>query len=732
MKIKRFLMGVMAMMLVALSGLYFISCRDDDDSDKKELVNNGGENNGGEKIDVPQELLGAWICIQYMNVPQNNEIYVFNADGTGKILYGVNTSNNTAQRVSIFDYTYNRQKSTLTIHYNLSETTGEYVLAFLDDKTMTLTEIFNGIPSEYYVYLFNCYKGSLPTVDAIPSTPTGVTASADSSSISVSWQSVSGVNSYKIYRSSSANGSYSLIGTVSSASYRDYSPMSGYNYYKVSAVNDKGESQQSSYASCYFTGEGGGGNSALSTPTGVTATVDGSSILVSWQSVNGADIYMVYRSSSANGSYSIIGTTPSTKYSDNSPISGYNYYKVSACNKKEKSQQSNYVSCYFTDDGGGANSVPSTPTGLSAVVDGSSISVSWQSVSGANSYNIYRSLSAYGSYSLIGTASSASYRDYSPMSGYNYYKVSAVNDKGESQQSNYAPCNYTDGGGDSTVPNAPTGITVSNEGNNYVPYIRISWSSVSNATSYKVYRSSSANGSYSQIGSSTPDTYMYDNNPMSGNNYYKVKAVNSAGESPYSSYVVYNNNPEFSPCPPTVKVSGTTSQTVTWTNPTSNGCGKPTSYEVYKEDPYTGKYELKKTTTTTSYSPLNSDIHPGMNMYAIKAINNSGSDVGYAYSQEVTLAKPSSFSAQKQGSNQIKFTWSKVAWATGYQIFMSTSASGSYYIQEQVDDGNQTSVTINYPGTSGTTYYFKIRAIHQSKLVSFTYSDYTTYKSVKF
>ena len=377
----------------------------------------------------------------------------------------------------------------------------------------------------------------------------------------------------------------------------------------------------------------------------------------------------------------------------------------------------------------------SSPTGVTASVDGSSILISWQSVSGATKYKIYRSSSANGSYSLIGESSTTSYRDNSPVSGYNYYKVSAVNNNGESQQSSYASCNFTSGGGNSTAPNAPTGVTVSNEGNASIPSIRISWSSVSNATGYKVYRSSSANGSYSQIGSQTSNTYMFDNNPMSGNNYYKVKALNSSGESSFSSYALFNNDPEFSPCPPTVKVSGTTSQTVTWTNPTSNGCGKPTSYEVYKENPYTGQLEFKKTTTSTSYSPSSSDIHPGMNCYAVKAINNMGYVIGQALSQEAPLAKPSSFTAQKSGA-YLKFTWSKVAWATGYQIFVSSSASGSYSIFTQVDDGSQTSLTIDlikdYPISSGATLYYKIRAIHQSKLISFYYSDQTTYKSVKF
>lgn len=628
-------MGIIAMMVVALNSLYLISCGDDDDGiDKKELVNNDGENNGGgdnnegEKTDVPQELLRGW----QRTDPQTGirSICYFNSDGTGKQYIGVEsrsidreTFETIAQSVSDFVYSYKRQNSTLTLNGT------EYVLAFQNSNTRMTLSI-----NDVDVMTFYSYSGDIPKIEQDSSIPTGVTATVDGSSILVSWQSVSGAKSYKIYRSSSANGSYSLIGTASSASYKDNSPISGYNYYKVSAVSDKGEGQQSSYAVCNYTN-------------------------------------------------------------------------------------------------GGGNTVPSTPTGVTASVNGSSILLSWQPVSNANSYKIYLSSSAYGSYSLIGTVSSTSCRVNSPISGYNYFKVSAVNNIGESQQSSYAVCNYTGG---STIPNAPTGVTVSNEGNNYYPSIRISWSSVSNATSYNVYRSSSANGSYSQIGSSSY-TYMYDNNPMSGNNYYKVKAVNSAGESQYSSYAVYNNNPEFSPCPPTVKVSGTTSQTVTWTNSTSNACGEPTSYEVYKEDPYTGKYEFKKTTTYTSYSPSSSDIHPGKNWYAIKAINNSGADIGYAYSQEVPLAKPSSFTAQKSGS-YLKFTWSKVAWATGYQIFESSSASGSYSIFTQVDDGSQTSLTIDlikdYPISSGTTRYYKIRAIHQSKLVSFDYSDQTTYKSVKF
>lgn len=526
------------MIMVALNGWYLVSCGGDDDGiEKNENVNNGGDDNGGGNAKAPKELIGAW--------QRSGSIYVFKNDGTGKIYNGWNYANNTAESIADFTYSYNNQNATLTYLGN------NYTLAFKNENTKMDWSINGEVIMVFYIY-----EGELPKVggnedsgdegnddnsEQVPSTPTSVTARVDGSTISISWQSVSGANSYKIYRSTSAYGSYSLIGTAISASYRDSSPVSGYNYYKVSAVNVYGESQQSGYASCNYT------------------------------------------------------------------------------------------------DSNNDNTVPSVPSGLSAVVDGSAISISWYSVSGANSYKVYRSTSAYGSYSLVGTVYSASYRDSSPVSGYNYYKVSAVNNYGESQQSSYVSCNYTSGGGI-----------------------------------------------------------------------------------------------EYSPCPPTVKVSGTTSQTVTWTNPTSSGCGKPTKYEVYKRNPNTGSYELKKTITSTSYSPSSADIHPGKNMYGIKAINNTGSDTGVAYSQDVPLAKPSTFSAQKQGSNQIKFTWSKVTWATGYQIHMSSSASGSYYAKEEVDDGTKTSVTIDLPGASGQTYYFKIKAFFTSYWSDRIYSDLSTYKSVTF
>ncbi len=525
-------------------------------------------------------------------------------------------------------------------------------------------------------------------------------------------------------------------------------PANGYIFKKW---ND-GNTQDSRYISvwgdatyiAYFEEQ----NTNISAPTGVTASIyedeDGVFVYVKWNSVSNAVKYNIYYSQTSSGSYSNIGNVTSNYCYITNPNT-HNYVKVTAVNSNgTESNMSNYAYCYYNGGGGGGGTtVPNAPTGVTATNVGTSsspqIEISWNSVSNATSYKVYRSSSASGTYSLLGSTSSTYQYDNNPMSGYNYYKVKAVNSAGESSYSSYAYYNNTGGGGGTTVPNAPTGVTATNVGTSTSPQIEISWNSVSNATSYKVYRSSSASGTYSLLGS-TSSTYKYDNNPMSGYNYYKVKAVNSAGESSYSSYAYYNNTggggggTSYSPCPPTVSVSGTSTQTVTWTVPTSYGCGTPTSFEVYKYAPCSSTWELKTTTTSHTYNCSSSNIHPGYNKYIVKAINSQGSAQStMAISTLVSLAKPSSFSVQKLSGGYIKFTWTAVPKATGYQIFEHYSATGNYTILDQVSDGSTTTLTLYYPASSGSTQYFKIRAYFDCDGVGGPiYSDLTSYQVVHF
>lgn len=183
------------------------------------------------------------------------------------------------------------------------------------------------------------------------------------------------------------------------------------------------------------------------------------------------------------------------------------------------------------------------PTNVQAYVNNGEVTITWQSVSGASAYSVWRSSSANGSYSkLVFGVSGTSHTDSYPNVGYNYYKVKALGGGDiESNFSSYTSV-YVEKKEETPIvqkPDAPTGVTVSNVGNNYYPDVVIRWNEVSGADKYYVYRSSSANGSYSKIATVQWNVYTDDAAPTNKASYYKVKAVNSAGESPYSSYAKY-------------------------------------------------------------------------------------------------------------------------------------------------------------------------------------------------
>jgi hypothetical protein len=84
------------------------------------------------------------------------------------------------------------------------------------------------------------------------------------------------------------------------------------------------------------------------------------------------------------------------------------------------------------------------------------------------------------------------------------------------------------------VPDTPTGLVTTGA---TVSSITLSWSSVSGADGYYVYRSSGADGSYNQVGS--PSSASYTDTGLSANStyYYKVAAYNAGGTSDQSDYI---------------------------------------------------------------------------------------------------------------------------------------------------------------------------------------------------
>ena len=229
--------------------------------------------------------------------------------------------------------------------------------------------------------------------------------------VKITWDKVSGAESYKIYRKVS-DGSWKTIKTVSSSttSYTDTSASSGRtNSYKIVAVNGSYNSDYETHKVYY-----------LKTPT-VSVKNTTSGVYTSWKKVSGASSYYVYRKAGSAKSWTKIATTKKTSYTDKNVKSGTTYkYTIRAVNSKGKSKYGStaYETIRFLSAPKLEN-IKSTKSG---------VTVYWDDVKGASKYHIYRKTGS-GDYELIKTVSgrtTVKYLDKTAKKGKTYtYKVYA-------------------------------------------------------------------------------------------------------------------------------------------------------------------------------------------------------------------------------------------------------------------------------------------------------------------
>ena len=157
----------------------------------------------------------------------------------------------------------------------------------------------------------------------------------------------------------------------------------------------------------------------------------------------------------------------------------------------------------------------------------SEIEITWNAVSGATSYKLYRSTSRSGGYAQIGGDISAlRYLDrggLSPDTEY-FYQLEACNSAGCSVRS---PADS-----DTTLPMpvAPAQPAQPRASAQSESEILVTWSAVSGATRYKLYRSTSRSGGYAQIGGDISALRYSDRGRSASTEYfYRLEACNSVG-----------------------------------------------------------------------------------------------------------------------------------------------------------------------------------------------------------
>ena len=427
--------------------------------------------------------------------------------------------------------------------------------------------------------------------------------------------------------------------------------------------------------------------------------------VLTWNAVPGATSYKVYRATSQNGTYSLLGTVTATSYTNTGAKEGTTYYyKVKAANGAGESAYSNVVS----------GKVVVTPKPAAPVVKiGNSAAsgkpmLTWNAVEGATSYRIYRSTSRGSGYSLLGTVTATSYTNTGAKAGTTYYyRVKAVNDAGLSPYSN-----VVSGKVKSVTPklSAPV-VKIGHSAASGKPML--TWNAVSGATSYKVYRATSQNGTYSLLGTVTATSYTNTGAKAGTTYYYKVKAVNSAGESAYSN-IVSGQNKTVTPKPaaPVVKIghSATSGKPMlTW-----NAVDGAASYKVYRATAKNGAYSVINTTKALTYTNTGAALGTTY-YYKVEALNASGKSMGFSAIVEGKVA-PVLAVGYSSVSGKPQLTWKAVPGATEYQVYRSTQQNSGY---SKINTTTSTSY-VNTGAKAGTTYYYKIVAVKGTAVSDFS------------
>jgi fibronectin type 3 domain-containing protein len=289
-----------------------------------------------------------------------------------------------------------------------------------------------------------CASSTTSSCTTVPSAPTGLTATAPSSSaISLTWTAVTPpanctISSYSVYRSTTSGftpGSGNLIASgVTSPSYTNTGlTASTTYYYVVEAVDADGTSAASAQATA-TTPVAPVCSAVPSAPTGLTATgISGSSIGLSWTAVTPPanctiSSYTVYGGTTANPTTVIASGVTGTTYT-NTGLAAHTtyYYTVAAVDADGTSPVSAQESA--TTPGLTCSAVPSAPTGLTATASSSStIGLSWSAVTPPanctiSSYTVYGGTTANPTTVIASGVTGTTYTNSGLASATTYYYV---------------------------------------------------------------------------------------------------------------------------------------------------------------------------------------------------------------------------------------------------------------------------------------------------------------------
>ena len=405
-------------------------------------------------------------------------------------------------------------------------TTGEYTLLGTARETSYLHESLEYDASYIYrvravrqrqrdMAAYSVYTGSVEARTEVPVLE-GVSltvASAAWNQIQLAWQAADASAGYEIERKAD-NGTYVKIADIQAgtASYMDTVEPGVLYTYRIRPVKQLGSQM--------FYGDYSGEQSvqtALNAPAaGGVSTSDMQSLSVSWNAVEGANGYEVYRSASSGSGYTLVANLSGgeVQYRDTGlAIENTYYYQVRAY----RTAAGKTVYSGYSAEMSGTVKL-SQVTGLHVqMTKYNTLQLSWNASGDAKTYEVYYSTAPDSGYKKVKTTKSTTYKFTKAKCGQTYYfKIRTYEKIGKIKYySDYceAVSGYT------VLTGTPT-VYVSKTTYNSVT---IKWSKVPSTRKYEIYYSTSPDGEYTLLKSQGGTSYTHKKLTTGVTYYYKVR-----------------------------------------------------------------------------------------------------------------------------------------------------------------------------------------------------------------
>lgn len=241
--------------------------------------------------------------------------------------------------------------------------------------------------------------------------------------------------------------------------------------------------------------------------------------------------------------------------------------------------------------------------------------------------------------------------------------------------------------------------------------IKVSWTAVSNAKKYNIYRRAAGSSSWVYLGTTTANVYL-DDGVYNGKYYaYSVRAYDSTGNySAYDKAKTYSVKCVNTPVLTSIK-NVTAGIQINW-GAVASGC----VYRVYRRGAGSSSWLYLGNTTSTSF--VDGKATSGAYWrYTVRAVSSgfySGFDTAGLYTMR--LANPYSIKAVVNGT-YVSLSWARINGATNYRVYRRGAGETYWTYLGSVD----TPYCYDYSIQSDKYYRYTVRAARGN-----IYSDFYT------